>query len=390
MDTIIYFYQKRSLEEPLVEPIGQGSYLLVKVAMDVGEGRWFQVKLPVYGQQAEASGKAVPGKEILSRKGNRDLAGGERKGFWPRWISVLGQGRDRRKQERRRRLWQEAFRQASGQVEAGVAKLVRQIGEFVEDWQECRCLYDGAVGKWLVPRQDLEEGKEKAGRMDGAEDRPDPGTGTAGKAGTGHLPEGDSVKYLLPRLWQKHWDIPEFTDFFGIRWVEPLLSAARLPHFMILGNAPCVPEVILACADRMRSLRWVLRKEDVTQQIQDFLEDFYLDYGLAVILQPLEGSRGDPGYDYKSQAPVCVLDFSGGERFLTGAVCRGSIWLDMASQEKKERRFLGRDSGVTYHSLRTFWREARRRMPDWAAILKAQGCRPEGELLPQWLREEGR
>lgn len=358
MDTIIYFYQKRSLEEPLVEPIGQGSYLLVKVAMDVGEGRWFQVKLPVYGQQAEASGKAVPGKEILSGKGNRDLAGGDRKGFWPGWISVLGQGQDRRKQERRRRLWQEAFRQASGQVEAGVAKLVRQIGEFVEDWKECRCLYDGAVGKWLVPRQDLEE--------------------------------GDSVKYLLPRLWQKHWDIPEFTDFFGIRWVEPLLSAARLPHFIILGNAPCVPEVILACADRMRSLRWVLREEDMTQQIQDFLEDFYLDYGLAVILQPLEGSRGDPGYDYKSQVPVCVLDFSGEERFLTGAVCRGSIWLDMASQEKKERRLLGRDSGITYHSLRIYWREARRRMPDWAAILKAQSRRPEGELLPQWLREEGR
>lgn len=342
-----------------MEPIGQGSYLLVKVAMDVGEDRWFQSKLPGYGQPGETEPEKVSRDRKQERakgsfpenggrggEGKKTLTARIRGSIFHNWISMLGENRRRRNQEHRLKLCKEAFQQACGQVEAGIGKLVRQIGEFVEDWQECRCVYDVAVRKWLVS-------------------------------------EGS-----IPRLWHKHWDVPEFADFFELGWVTPLLSAARLPHFVILGTAPCVPEVIITCADRMRSLRWVLREADMTQEIQDFIEDFYLDYGLAVTLQTLEGNRGFHGYGCSSQGPVCVLDFSGEERIRTGAVARGSVWLDMASQEKKEHCFLGRDSGVAYGSIRKSWREARRRAPDWAAIVRAERARPKGEQLPEWLRGE--
>ncbi len=366
MDTIIYFYQKRNLEEPLIEPIGQGRYLLVKVAMDVGDCRWFRMRLPAYGKPES------PRPENVS------------KGIFQKWIATLAQCRNRRKQERRQRLWQEAFRQMSGQVETQITKLVRQIGEYVEDWRECRCLYDEAVRKWLVLEEGQEEGRER-GWLDGMDSRPYARLRTAGRGETGSLPEGDFAKHWIPRYWQKHWDIPEFADFFSMDWVTPLLSMARLPHFVLLGTAPCVPDVILACAHRMRSLRWVLREKDLTQEILDFVEDFYLDYGLAATLQTLEGDRG---FSCKSQVPVCVLDFSGEDRIRPGAVARGSVWLAMASAEKKERCFLGRDSGISYGSMRKSWREARRRAPDWAAIAEAGRHRPQGDQLPQWLREE--
>ena len=250
MDTIIYFYQKRNLEEPLIEPIGQGRYLLVKVAMDVGDCRWFRMRLPAYGKPES------PRPENVS------------KGIFQKWIATLAQCRNRRKQERRQRLWQETFRQMSGQVETQITKLVRQIGEYVEDWRECRCLYDEAVRKWLVLEEGQEEGRER-GWLDGMDSRPYARLRTAGRGETGSLPEGDFAKHWMPRHWQKHWDISEFADFFSMDWVKPLLSMARLPHFVLLGTAPCVPDVILACAHRMRSLRWVLREKDVTQEILD-------------------------------------------------------------------------------------------------------------------------
>lgn len=158
------------------------------------------------------------------------------------------------------------------------------------------------------------------------------------------------------RLWQ-HWDIMEFSDYREKKWVEKLMKHAAHGSYVIIGYSPCLPQLLYEHARKIRSIRWILEQEQYTRDIQDFLEDFYEETGLAVETQfPEEGQpmvRVRPA----SAVPVNVLDFSGEEKLSAGEMPEGSIWLDMDSLEGKNRRMEARNQKVLYVSLKKDWNQ---------------------------------
>ena len=59
MDTILYIYKKRDLERPRTEPVGLKTYLLIRIGLDVEEGRWFDKRLE------GKSGRDLPGEKSV-------------------------------------------------------------------------------------------------------------------------------------------------------------------------------------------------------------------------------------------------------------------------------------------------------------------------------------
>lgn len=157
------------------------------------------------------------------------------------------------------------------------------------------------------------------------------------------------------KLW-RNWNIMEFTDYRDKKWVEKLLEHAEYDNFVILGNAFCLPEILYEHVRRMRSVRWILPGEQYTQELQDFLEDFYEETGLAVELQL--AAEDEPFWRVRpaSAAPVNILDFSGEEKLSAADVAEGSVWLDMDSKEGQNRRMEARNPGIRYFSMKKEWK----------------------------------
>lgn len=158
---------------------------------------------------------------------------------------------------------------------------------------------------------------------------------------------------------------PEFDEYQNEEWVNYLLQYAGLQtrtpclsHFVILGWAPCVPKLLHDYAYGMRSLQWTMHEKAYTKEVQDFVEDFYQEYGLAISVRLLhEGENFRQGYPVL-QNPANILDFTVEDRIPTGGVVRGSVWLDFASLDEKSRRVEERDTGIYYFSLKKQWKQA--------------------------------
>lgn len=317
MDTIIYLYRKRELQEPAIDTVQMRDYLLVRVGMNVGESQWF-------------SHRAFPPKVLADEPG-------EKLSLWQRW-----QARKEKAAARRRYRRQELeFQEKVFAVRLEMRVFAAELGRLVDPMDDCYCVYGDTVRKYLVLSED------------GQSDR-----GGDSMPGQDSLSEVPRSSRWLAGLWQQCWNWPEFDAYFQPKWAEALLENARLHHFVVLGSAPCVPFVIQRCARRMKSLRWLLPASDCTDAIQDFVEDFYVEYGLAVALQPLEGKRVFAHLLLETATPVCILDFTGEPRIPAGGVSGGSIWLDFCSVEEKEMRISGRGEGVFYISLKEIWKRA--------------------------------
>lgn len=202
-----------------------------------------------------------------------------------------------------------------------IQSFLTELGRIIDDRYDCRCVYADVVQKCLT----------------------DPGT--------------DETR-LLPLLWRQYWQFPEFSAYLQPRWMEILLGNVRLHRFVVLGCADSTPSAILHCAGRMKSLRWFLQERDCGQELQDFVEEFYGEYGLAVDLQPLEGERVFSRLLLETVEPVCVLDFTGESRIPVGGLAQGSMWIDFCSLEEKARRILEREEGISYFSLKEIWKHA--------------------------------
>lgn len=168
---------------------------------------------------------------------------------------------------------------------------------------------------------------------------------------------------LSAELWRRFWNIPEFRDYRELRWVQPLLAEVKGPYFILLGTAPCIPRILEQCARRMKSLCWYLREEECTEEVQQFAEDFYVEYGLAIALHPLSGRNVFRTLCLNFAEPVWVLDFTEEEKIYAGGLKEGSVWLDFSSIEEKKRRVRRLSSGVQYDSLISRWKSASRRRP---------------------------
>lgn len=206
-------------------------------------------------------------------------------------------------------------------VSQEIQSFLTELGQIVDDRYDCRCVYADAVRKCLT------------------------------------APEADET-YSLPLLWQQYWQFSEFDDYLQPRWSTLLLENVSLHHYVVLGCAKSAPSVILYCVRRMKSLRWFLQERDCGQELQDFVEEFYGEYGLAVDLQPLEGERVFSRLLLETVEPVCVLDFTGESRIPAGGLAQGSVWIDFCSVEEKARRILEREEGVSYFSLKEIWKHA--------------------------------
>lgn len=157
-----------------------------------------------------------------------------------------------------------------------------------------------------------------------------------------------------PITYFKRW---EFTDYLEEKWVEHLMSYAVLPHFLILGSAPCLGNILLRHAVKMKSLRFILRERDYTEELQGVVEVLYEEYGLAASIQFVQEDEDYRKLTQLSPIPCSVLDFTGQEKTASWAAADGSIWLDLCSLPEKERRMERRNGGIQYFSLKKEWKQ---------------------------------
>ncbi len=368
--------------------MGLKSYMLVRVALDVGEDRWFGDELgmpeekerggaaqvsPEPGPEAQPGcrnrpknvpgsrvrevppdcrdkSKSIPGsrvREVLPDCWDKSesVPGSRTRGIWKVWGRLRGLGRReagpagerrgrwfrKRRTERLKEKEEAARREALlaereeriRRTEASIKKLALEVTELAGEENPCYCVYDNNVRKALVRNG-------------------------------GH-------GLLLPVLWQSCFEWKEFADYSGRFWVEQLMPEAVLPHFVILGTADCIPELLEKYARGMKSLRWILAEADCTRELEEFVEDFYIEFGLAVSLQVLPEPKEFKRLRLVCALPSNILDFTGEPGIGTGGVADGSIWLDMQSVEEKRRRILGRGSGITYFSMKEKWKYVQRR-----------------------------
>lgn len=169
--------------------------------------------------------------------------------------------------------------------------------------------------------------------------------------------EGTLREKIDMEIWQQYWDIPEFAEYHVYPWVGMMMEKAVCDRYLILGYAPCLGKILCGHAEKMRSATWYLQQEQYTQAVQNFVEDFYQEYGLAIELHVLGEDESWRKVHPSSQAPVNVLDFSGEEKLSACNVAKGSIWLDMDSLEGKSRRMETRNPQITYFSLKKLWKQ---------------------------------
>lgn len=335
MDTIIYFYKKHGLAKPVIDSLQMKDYLLVRVGMNVGENQWFTHS--IVPSSAMTTMQEAPHEQSIREAKETPSHVFVLEAFLQR-VREYKKKRDRvRALKQRRRLFEEEHALVCQELEV----FLSELNHYVDQRYECCCVYGDAVRKGLVL-------PENYGREDFEVLHQDTASGR----------EDVIPAFWLPQLWQQYWQIPEFHAYLQPRWVEPLLENAMLHHFVVLGYAESTSGIILRCTRRMKSLRWILKEQDYTEALQDFVDDFYGDYGLAVTMQPLEGERAFARLLLVSKAPVCVLDFTGESHISPGGVAKGSIWIDFQSVEEKARRVLERQEGISYFSLKEIWKRA--------------------------------
>lgn len=301
MDTILYIYGKKDIKEPLVEAVRQDTFMLVKIAMYVEPLRWFQLQL--YKKKARPE---IPEIKTLKQLGWE--------WFMPKRVeerrNIRAWKRERNQYEQLLDLLEE---RNDTQMEKMIGDLVKELMPYVDENSGCYCIYEEGVKDVLF---------------------------------------GDNQ---IGKVWEKMWKAEEFTFYAERPWVQYLIPQAAHYHFVVLGEASCIPEILRQCADKMKSLRWILDEqyaETHSEELEDFAENFYQEYGLAVSMEQVHGENGFRKMQLVCKEPANILDFSGEDMISTAEVAKGSIWLDMQSSEEKCRRFTQRDTGIQYLSLR--------------------------------------
>ena len=282
---------------------------------------------------------------------------------------------DRRQESRdaaeRRRLqaeWEESIHS----IEQEILMLASEIPELAGEDCRCYAVYEDSVRKALIQAEEdifadwdscmnresdgareVLMNRGSAGGREVLTDQESPGAGTFRGSASG--------SHILSALWQKYMDYEEFSGYMKPFWVEMLMPKAALYHFVILGTAPCIPELIEKYAGRMKSLKWILSENTSSPELMEFVEDFYIEYGLAISLQVLSCEGEWKRLGMLCGVPSNILDFTVDSWPNAPRAAEGSIWLDFGSVEEKKHRIEGRCSGVVYFSLKDKWRRAQRR-----------------------------
>ena len=369
--------------------MGLKAYLLIRIGMDVDEGQWFGRRLDPRPRGEGMEGRAdMPEWADGSAGDSKDSKLAEAVGghglvsaLCRPWRAVRRK-RDLRKRQRELRAgrlawereearWLAAREGLIGEMEAMVRGLAREVAEFAQDMDGCRCVYEDSLRKILTGPRDGQARDRDWERPEGF--LPENGLQT-GRGGESHPPEGSQtgregdtrMQEILPALWRKYLPLEEFHGYTERFWTEQVFYqgvrlSASPPHFVILGTAPGLPEVLEAHARRMKSLRWVLLEAEWDEELSAFVEDFYTEYGLAIELQLLEDAAALRRLRLFCGEPVNVVDFTGESYMAVSAAPEGSVWLDMLSVEEKRRRILARGKNITYFSMKEIWKNAQKR-----------------------------
>lgn len=148
-----------------------------------------------------------------------------------------------------------------------------------------------------------------------------------------------------------------FRGYFEAEWVLHMMKYAGLNHFVILGEAECIPTLVLRYVRNMKSLRWFLTQRQFREEQSLLVEDIYEEYGLAVELRLLEEEGDLRRLRLVCKLPTIVIDFCEEERVSAADVAKGSIWLDMTSSETKRHRLEDRNTEIAYFSLKKEWKQ---------------------------------
>lgn len=334
----MFFYLKRDLKEPEIEPVGMKRYMLVRVGLNAGREEWFGLKLgkeefapedsrerdgSVFGDVQGKTEKELYGPEGREERLAAGLFGRIRAACSRRRNGRLEEKkRQAERQEKERLLAERELR--AGRTEEALRKLAAELSDMADEPGKCYCVYESGVRKAVMA-------------------------------------EGNGKDAVLPFLWHKYLEWGEFRDYGKVFWTERLFSKSLWNHYVILGTAPCIYGLIEKYARNMKSLRWILAEADYSQEVLDFVEDFYIEYGLAIDLQTFEGCGSGRRFALSCQEPSNIIDFTEDILFECQGAAEGSVWLDVFSVEEKKRRLLARNPGIRYFSMKEEWKRAQRR-----------------------------
>lgn len=322
MNTIIYFYQKRGIKEPEIDvstedgtnvgvkPVqnavteevsGRQEYALIRVGFDLAGESWFGQNI---GQTVPEEMQSV----LLSEEPDMPC----RKGF----LGALQRVRWERREMKRR--------------------------------VEVRLRLEQA----LAARDEQIRTTEKRMRL--AADRILKRAGGDGQCR--YVCEENLKKCAAWKVWLNFLPVGEFDGYRQEFWVRQLLPHAIHPQFVILGTCKGIEALIESCAHRMKSLKWILKEQEYTPALRDFVEDFCVEYGLAIALRTVSGRTAYRKLRLDCSEPANILDFTEEAGFSASQLAEGSVWLDMCSIEEKKRYIAGRSRGVRYFSLKEKWK----------------------------------
>lgn len=301
----------------------QEDYLFAKVGICADRHSWFGCPLP----HAPVPPESIPDGSLSVKKsrelqmrdgtsGEAQTAGKYRENWFVRRRKMRERQRELRRQQQEYIQKLQEYKERQEELAASIRQLREEVFSEVEragGMDEVRCVYEDSL-------RFLAEGQEEAALC-----------------------------------WSRVWNVPEFSDYKGIRWIRPLLEYVRHSDFVLLGTADCIPAILEKLARQMRSLQWYLREEDMNEEVQGWVEDFYEEYGLAITLRKLTGGNIFRQLKIKPVGQVCVMDFTDEEKLFAGNLAGGSIWLDFASVEAKSRRMERQAPDVSYMSLKKHW-----------------------------------
>ncbi len=394
----MFFYKKRGLEKPEIEPVGLKAYLLIRIGLDVGEGQWFgKIPGPRPGRETgggfedlqEGTGgftgtpthTGSPGIGVAKTSGRHKerRAGQEKNGAdgdehglldalcrpWKNLRRRRIERKQHRREQARRRSWEQeeirwlaARERLLDEIEAMMHRLAREVAELAGDMDSCRCVYEDSLRKALTGLSGGQAGGDREW------EHPE---GSLSEIGQQTDRERDTrMQEILPALWHKAFPVEEFQGYTQQFWVGQVFSQAAglavLPsRFVIMGTAPGLPEVIEAHVRRMKSLRWFLPSAEWNEELSVFVEDFYTEYGLAIELQLVEDEAALKRLRPFSRESVNIVDFTGENFMAVSAVPEGSVWMDMLSVEEKRRRIMAKGKKITYFSMKEIWKNAQKR-----------------------------
>ena len=171
----------------------------------------------------------------------------------------------------------------------------------------------------------------------------------------------------------------EFREYLQQEWIEHLLRYGgdgaghlRWPDVILLGRNPFLPYVLLPCAETLRSVKWYLTEREYRNDEEWLVEELEEEYGLIPELKLFATQEAYGKVRLQTAVPCLVLDFCGSAKVHGMGLMPGSIWLDFAAVEEKERRLASGCPQIRYFSLKKEWKEPRKAL-EYLDIISKNG-----------------